>query len=162
MVPVLKVVVSTYITMLQHLKQHVKIHIIELGYTSDASHTDSLSRKKTQHTHLASHLLSYGWTLAPSAPSPHTPLPMDPNPLDLSQDALPPHLPATIPDYSSHVHIILISSSGVIFKPTDVILSQLGLSPTEIDKLLRTLHSLTITSLHTITKLRRRRRPTQA
>ena len=69
---------------------------------------------------------------------------MDPDPLNLSLDALPPQLPATIPDFSNHVHIILMSSSsGVIFKPTDVILSQLGLSPTEIDKLLRTLHSAT-------------------
>ena len=84
------------------------------------------------------------------------------DPLDLALDALPLQLPANVPDLSRYVHIILLSSSGVIFKPTDSILSILGISTPDIDKLLRSLHSLTVTSLHTITALRRKleRNPT--
>ena len=56
----------TGLAFLHQLKQKVKIHIIELGFTSDASHTDSLSCKCSQHNHLVSHLISSGWKLATS------------------------------------------------------------------------------------------------
>ena len=136
---------------LADLRHHAKIHIIEVGYTSDTSYADSLSRKQSQHNHLASHLLSAGWTLASSVPPPHVPISSQPphvphttHALDQPSpptDPLPPQQPNNIPDLSHHIHIILLSSSGVIFQPTDSILSILGLSKTEIDHLLRSLHS---------------------
>ena len=163
------------LTLLTDIKKHAKIHIIELGFTSDTSHTDSLTRKRLQHNHLASPLLSAGWTLATSIHPPlsnNTPLLHELSPYtdttiatspiihDIVQPDQDPPLPAqhphNIPDLSRHIHIILLSSSGVVYKPTDTILSMLGLSATDIDQLLRSLHKISISSLHTIIKLRRK------
>ena len=58
-----------------------------------------------------------------------------------------------IPDFSRHIHIILLSSSDVVYKPTDTILSMLGLSAPDIDQLLHSLHTLLISSLHTMHKI---------
>ena len=103
-------------------------HIIELlGFTSDTSHSDSLTRKRLQHNHLASHLISAGWKLATLLPPPTFPetppvtaialSPLTQNNLQPDPD---PHLPAqhpyNIPDFSRHIHILLLSSSGVVYK----------------------------------------------
>jgi len=138
------------------LKQNptTKVHIIELGYTSDATYDHALSRKLTQHNRLASHLLSAGWSLAsspnpPALPDAHADDPPTPDPL-------PPQLPHNIPDFSHHVHIFLLSTSGVIYRPADTLCSILGIPPSEITDVLRSLHCLTIRFLDTIIKTRRR------
>ena len=121
-----------------HFLSNVRIFSNMLNFRGDGSTSGEMdSSKRSQHNHLVSHLISSGWTLATSISSPHIPRHMDP--LDLALDALPLQLPANVPDLSRYVHIILLSSSGVIFKPTDSILSILGISTPDIDKLLRSL-----------------------
>ena len=110
-----------------------KVHIIELGYTSDATYDRALSRKLTQHNRLASHLLSAGWTLASSPNPPALSLAHADDPPTL--DPLPPQLPHNIPDLSRHVHIFLLSTSGVIYKPADTICSLLGIPTSDISDL---------------------------
>ena len=125
------------------------------------SYDDSLARTQTQHNRHASHLLAAGWHLAtslPPPPSPQTfppPTPSGSTTNDLN-DCQPHQLPENIPDLSHHVHIILLSSSGVIFQQSDRVLSMLGLTALEVDTALKRLHYITITSLGTILKLRRK------
>ena len=45
------------------------LHLLEIGFTSDASLEDSLYRKRFQHTHLDRLLLTAGWIIYSSRPS---------------------------------------------------------------------------------------------
>ena len=148
---------------INNLKRHPStiIHLVELGYTSDASYAESLARKRVQHNRLAHCLLSAGWKLAlsPSPPDPsHAPHAIGDDPADDAPPAepLPVQLPDNIPDLSRYVHIILLGTSGIIYKPTDTICSVLGISPSETVDLLRALHLHTVRFLDTITRTRRR------
>jgi len=49
---------------------------------------------------------------------------------------LPPQLPHNIPDFSHHVHIFLLSTSGVIYKPADTLCSILDTPSSEITDVL--------------------------
>ena len=131
------------------LQSHCLVHIIEVGYTSDASHRDSLQRKRVQHNCLINHLLDAGWRihtttatapptnvsqdqrspdiLSPSLAVPQTPaadttLPertADPSPdIPVQEHPTPCLWCGTVhPDYSHHVHIVLLSTTGIIYKP---------------------------------------------
>ena len=147
-------------SILTSLQQSCTIHLVELGYTSDISLCDSLTRKRAQHNLLVHYLTSAGWKLATSPPSPQPTL--MPTRLDHLHDAhlhvvaLPPQLPAPLPDLSHFVHIILISTSGVIYKPTDQILSLLGISRHDADTCLKSIHKSAVSFANTITCLRRK------
>jgi hypothetical protein len=52
-------------------------------------------------------------------------------------DVLTTLQPSLIPDFSHHVHIFLLSTSGVIYKPADTLCSILGIPPSEITDVLR-------------------------
>ena len=135
------------------------VHIIEVGYTSDASFHDSLSRKRAQHNLLVHYLQFAGWTVSSSSPfPPHPVLPDNPFVTPLADDdvPLPPQLPAALPDLSSHVHIFLISFTGVLYKPITPMLLFLGLHGHDVDNLLRSLHLHTVSFADTILKTRRR------
>ena len=54
---------------LRSLQHSCTIHIVELGYTSDRSHSSSVTRKRSQHNLLVHLLLHAGWSL-PSCPPP--------------------------------------------------------------------------------------------
>jgi len=58
-------------------------------------------------------------------------------------------------DLSHYVHIIIISFTGVIYKSIEPILQLLGVSPSALSTLLRTLHVKAVTSADSITRLRR-------
>ena len=56
---------------LHHIQTSCKIHLLELGYTSDASYTTSLSRKHFQHVRLCRELTRAGWTLSLTETTPY-------------------------------------------------------------------------------------------
>lgn len=157
---------------IENLKRHPStlVHIVELGYTSEASYSHSLTRKRAQHNRLAHYLLSAGWKLASSPPHPHAPhdgnLPHANNGNmphangtsnhDALDPPLPPQQPDNVPDHSRNIHIILLGTSGIIYKPTDNICSLLGISSADTADLLRSMHLLTVRFLDTITRTRRR------
>ena len=121
------------------------IHLIEVGFTSDASYVDSLYRKRTQHTHLVRLLLAAGWKVYSSLPA------SAPPPAPLVQPCTQPFLvpliglagtmpPATVTlmndtqDLSHHVHIILINFTGVMYKPIETIILLLGVSHSSLPR----------------------------
>jgi len=58
-------------------------------------------------------------------------------------------------DLSEHVHIILISTSAVLYKPIVIsIKAALGISRCDSDLLLGKLHSLTVSFLDTLRQVR--------
>lgn len=56
---------------LHHIQTSCKIHLLELGYTSDASYTTTLSRKHFQHVRLCRELTRAGWKLSIPDNSPY-------------------------------------------------------------------------------------------
>ena len=50
-------------TTFHRLRRTCTIHIVELGYCSDKSHTSCISRKQEQHTALIRDLQSHGWNV---------------------------------------------------------------------------------------------------
>ena len=153
---------------LAHLHSTCVIHLIEVGFTSDASHADSLYRKRSQHTFLVRLLLSAGWKVYSSLPAFAPPPPPLVQPRTGTQPFMIPLIgpastmpPATVSlandtqDLSHHVHIILISFTGVIYKPIEPILLLLGVSHSSLSTLLRTLHVKAVNSADFITRLRR-------
>ena len=170
------------------------VHIIEVGYTSDASHRDSLQRKRVQHNCLISHLLDAGWRIhtvtttaptsisatpttiashdqrAPAVLPPSLAVPQTPAAATLHGHTAdsPPGLPAqdhpapclwcgTVhPDYSHHVHIVLLSTSGIIYKPILPLLEFFEVSRPAIHTLLSKLALRAVTFADSISRLRRR------
>jgi len=57
---------------------------------------------------------------APALPVAHADDPPTPDPL-------PPQLPHNLPDFSHHIHILLLRTTGVIYKPADALCSILGI-----------------------------------
>ena len=153
---------------LAHLHSTCVIHLIEVGFTSDASQADSLYRKRSQHTFLVRLLLAAGWKVYSSLPAFAPPPPPLVQPRTGTQPFMIPLIgpastmpPATVSlandtqDLSHHVHIILISFTGVIYKPIEPILLLLGVSHSSLSTLLRTLHVKAVNSADFITRLRR-------
>ena len=158
---------------LRALQRDCMVHIVELGYTSDRSHSSSSTRKRQQHNLLVHYLLAAGWSLPtcpppaslPVLPHPHahaaTPSPPPPSHLPpvtsppCLHSPLPPQLTQDLPDLSHHVHVILISTTGVLFQPIDASVSLLGISSAESARLLRGLNLHSVRCAISILKLRR-------
>ena len=68
----------------------------------------------------------------------------------------PPQLPAPLPDLSHHVHILILSFTGVIYSPTDSVLRILGIHGSDLDRLLRSLHLHSVHLADTILRSHRR------
>ena len=56
---------------LRRFQQSCTVHILELGYTSDASYVTSLHRKHFQHVRLCRALSAAGWRLAATGDTPY-------------------------------------------------------------------------------------------
>ncbi len=112
------------------LKRTCVIHILELGYTSESSHDDCLTRKRDQHAMLVALLQHNGWTVSATTPRPSQP--------------------------SDYVHIILLGTTGYVFRPTDTILTKLGVPACALPKLLTSLSKHAINFHSSIIRLRRR------
>ena len=56
---------------LHHLQSHCRIHVLEVGYTSDASLVTSLSRKHFQHVRPCHELMRAGWKMSLPGPVPY-------------------------------------------------------------------------------------------
>ena len=108
---------------LNHFQQSCIIHVLEVGYTSDASYVTTLARKHFQHVLLCSKLRAAGWRF-------HSSLPSSPS------------------------HILLLGTSGCIFKPCFTILTELGLLPPDIRHIMHALHLQAVSFANSIVRLR--------
>jgi hypothetical protein len=52
-------------SVLAHIQSRCRIHLIELGYTSESLHSQSVHRKQDQHSQLLLALAHAGWTVVP-------------------------------------------------------------------------------------------------
>jgi hypothetical protein len=113
---------------LRRIQQTCTVHIIELGYTSEASHAETLQRKRQQHLQLLIHLTAAGWSVSTG---------------NLQNE---------------YVHIILLGTTGTIFKSTDILhtLDVLGIQKSRVPTLLRALNVHAVTSFDSIICSRRR------
>ena len=109
---------------LRDVQSRCTLHLLEIGYTTDASYYTSLSRKHFQHLSLCHELMHAGWTLSHSGTTPYW--------------------------------IILLGSSGAIFKPFREILLTLGIDDYHCLKLMRKLVIHASRFAHSIVRLRRR------
>jgi hypothetical protein len=94
------------------------IHILELGYCSDASHTSCVTRKLAQHQQLLQALRDSGWKVS--------------------------------------YHVVVITSSGQIFRTVEPSVRALGVPGTHVLPLLRKLHLHSVRSASDLIRLRRR------
>ena len=164
---------------LKCLQRQCQIHILEVGFHSDATHFDCVARKKSQHQQLVSLLLAAGWSIHSSLPAaPLTPVTLAtvPLPPPLPPDSALPewlrgwgprfplrdilhfgHLHPTppVPDLSHFVHIILFSTSGIIYSPIQNILTLLGVPRPALNALLNKLHARTVSYVFSLVCLRR-------
>ena len=113
------------------LQRSCRIHLLEVGYTADASLTTTLGKKYFQHLSLRSALIHAGWNVAPGSAG--------------HLDTLP------APPFS----ILLLGTSGHIFRPARLTLLTLGLSDTTTKSLITKLIRHSIRSAHTLISLRR-------
>ena len=68
---------------------------------------------------------------------------------------LPPQLHENLPDLSSRIHILLISTTGVLYQPISASLSLLGISNADASRLLRSLNIHSVRCAMSILKARR-------
>ena len=109
-----------------HLRNTCKIHIVEVGYTSEYSLDSCTFRKHTQHSQLIELLLHNQWSIASVPPLPLLPFShLSPTP--------------TLTPPPSNVYVFILGSSGFIFKPADTLLERLGASKSQIHSTLRSL-----------------------
>lgn len=107
---------------------------VVVGYCAESRGWRTLARKQEQHVALCQALIAEGWTLS--------------NPLNQ---------PRGYP-------VLLLGTAGTIFKPSESVLSRLGVAPRASRTLLKRLHVQAVRSLHGIIKKRRalERRPQAA
>jgi hypothetical protein len=113
------------------IQRRCKIHILEVGYTADASFTTSLGKKYFQHVLLCRALVSAGWTLSTGSAG---------------------HLAGSTPP---PFHIMLLGMTGHIFKPCSATLQSLGNHQSQTVALMKKLVAHTVRSAHNIICLRR-------
>jgi len=113
------------------LKARCTIHILELGYTADASFQTSLGRKYFQHLLLRRALVSAGWKVSSGASG---------------------HLGGISPP---PFHILLLGMTGHIFKPCTATLRALGVSESQSISLMKKLCAHAAISAHNIIIARR-------
>ena len=112
---------------------------------------------------VAHFLLTAGWTLPSNCPLPPSHPSNPPSPSHLPPDdqsspldsPLPPQLPENLPDLSSRIHILLISTTGVLYQPISASLSLLGISNADASRLLRSLNIHSVRCAMSILKARR-------
>jgi hypothetical protein len=110
------------------------IRIVELTYTIESCYPDAMLAKLQQHLRLIHALQAAGWTIddAPTPPT-HPPIP-----------SLPPHpsfpTPALLRSAALKTHIVILGSTGMIFRSSHDVLGRLGILPPSLTQLERRLH----------------------
>ena len=110
---------------LRRIQQRCTLVIAELGYTIESLYSERLTDKRQQHLHLVSLLLAAGWNIA-----------------------------FNLADFD-YVHFIILGSAGTIFCNVHSTLLYLGLSPSQVVKLLSSLNTHATQSAFSIVTLRR-------
>jgi hypothetical protein len=144
-------------TELYNLQQQCIVHVVELGYTSDFDYCHT--NKARQHTDLVELLLRAGWNLStaihddvPQQPPPPPPSTNVDPPVDLHDD-LP--APRHITPPPTHVHILILGSSGILYRNIKHIFPILGIPASSIAPILRKLHILSVQTAYSLVNLRR-------
>ena len=111
---------------LRRIQKRCTLVVAELGYTFEPLYPDRLTEKRQQHLYLITLLRTAGWNIAF-------------NLADL--------------DY---VHFVLLGTSGTIFCNAHSTLISLGILPSQVYKVLSSLHTHAVQSAFSIVNLRRR------